>query len=317
MTVNRPSRWLVALAYAAIYLIWGSSYIGIHFAIQSIPPFLMTATRFLLAGGVVIAWAKLRGAPWPTLIQWRTAVFTGFLLFVVNNGGIVWAEAHGVPTGVAAVLIATVPLWMVLLTWLRPGGAFPGTVVLGGLALGFAGIVLLASPDSASLNLEGVAMVLVAAFAWAFGSLYAKDAPSASPTLSVGAQLFTGGVIQFALSVFSGELPRFDLGTVTATSVLAMIYLAIVSSVIAYTAFVWLMKVSDPAKVATYAYVNPVVAVFLGWLMVNEPLTPRTLASAGIIIASVVIINVYRGKSKGKAADALLAAEIEAAEAVP
>jgi drug/metabolite transporter (DMT)-like permease len=317
VTVNRPSRWLVVLAYAAIYLIWGSSYIGIHFAIQSLPPFLMTATRFLLAGGVVIVWARLRGTPWPTLIQWRTAIFTGFLLFVVNNGGIVWAEAHGLPTGVAAVLVATVPLWMVLLTWLRPGGVFPGTVVLGGLALGFVGIILLASPDHAALNLAGVAMVLVAAFAWAFGSLYAKDAPSASPTFSVGAQLLSGGVIQLVISLASGELPRFDVSQVTATSVVAMVYLAIVSSVIAYSAFVWLMKVSDPAKVATYAYVNPVVAVFLGWLLANEPLTPRTLASAGIIIASVVIINVYKGKGRKDSADALLAAEIEAAEAVP
>jgi drug/metabolite transporter (DMT)-like permease len=206
---------------------------------------------------------------------------------------------------------------MVLLTWLRPGGTFPGTVVLGGLALGFVGIILLASPDHAALNLAGVAMVLVAAFAWAFGSLYAKDAPSASPTFAVGAQLLSGGVIQLVISLASGELPRFDLSQVTATSVVAMVYLAIVSSVIAYTAFVWLMKVSDPAKVATYAYVNPVVAVFLGWLLANEPLTPRTLASAGIIIASVVIINVYKGKGRKDSADALLAAEIEAAEAVP
>jgi drug/metabolite transporter (DMT)-like permease len=314
LTTNRPSRWLTLLAFATVYIVWGTSYIGIRYAIQTIPPFLMTASRFLISGIVLIAWAKLRGVPWPTLIQWRSAAIVGFLLFVVNNGGIVWAEGHGIPSGVAAVLIATVPLWMVLLIWLRPGGSYPGHVVIGGLVLGFVGIILLASPDGASMNLVGVVVVLVAAFAWAYGSLYGKHAPqSQSPTLAIGAQLVCGGAVQLVLSLLTGELPKFDPAQVTAVSVLALLYLGIVSSVIAYSAFVWLMNVSDPAKVSTYAYVNPVVAVALGWVLLGEAVSARTIGATAIIILSVVIINGSKRKTKG--VDAVRLAEIEVADA--
>jgi drug/metabolite transporter (DMT)-like permease len=306
---NKPSRWLVILAFTAVYLIWGSSYLGIHFAIQTLPPFLMTAVRFLLAGSILFAAARLRGASMPTRIHWRSAAIAGFILFLLNNTAIVWAEGHGVPSGIAAVLIATVPMWIVLLTWMKPGGVYPGSMVIAGLALGFVGIILLFGGDTSAVNPVGVVVVLFGAFCWAYGSLYVKNAPLPdSAPLSTGMQLLCGGVFQLAMSFITGDAGTLNLAQVSATSVVAMIYLTIVSSIIAFSAFVWLVRVSPPTKVATYAYVNPVVAVFLGALLAHEPLTRDTVIAAAIIIASVVIINGYG--YKGKSLPRLRAAKV-------
>ncbi|MEP7290898.1 MAG: EamA family transporter [Chloroflexota bacterium] len=298
MTENPPSRWLLVAAFAAVYLIWGSSYLGIHFAIQTLPPFLMTGMRFVFAGALLFGWARLRGTPMPTRANWKAALISGGILFVLNNGAIVWAEGHGLPSGIAAVLIATLPMWIVLLTWLRPGGTFPGGIVIAGLIFGFIGILLLFDLQGNTLYLPGVVAVLFGAFAWAYGSLYAKNAPLPKSTaLATGMQLLCGGLLQFAIAIPTGELASFDPAQVSTVSWLAMLYLAIVSSIIAYSAFAWLMRVTTPTKVSTYAYVNPVVAVFLGWWLANEPLTPRTLIAAAIIIGSVIMINGYKGKT--------------------
>ena len=315
MTAKQPARWMIIGAFAIVYTVWGSSYLGIHFAIQTLPPFLMTAMRFLVSGTLLIGWAKLRGAAWPTLRQWRNAALIGTLLFVVNNGGIVWAEGHGIPTGVAAVLIATLPMWMVLLTWLKPGGSYPGHLVIAGLVIGFIGIIVLVNPDRTSLNLVGVVVILVAAFAWAYGSLYAKSAAlPESATFSTGAQLVCGGAIQLLLSLLTGELPHFDPAQVSTVSWAAMIYLGIVSSIIAYSAFVWLMKVSAPARVSTYAYVNPVIAVLLGWQLAGEQITARTVIATVIIIAAVVMINLAKTKRVAQARPLAVSAEAIPAE---
>jgi drug/metabolite transporter (DMT)-like permease len=299
VTQNPPSRWLLVAAFAAVYLIWGSSYLGIHFAIQTIPPFLMTGMRFVFSAVLLIGWAKMRGTPAPTRENWKAAIIVGFVLFVLNNGAIVWAEGNGLPTGIAAVLIATVPMWIVLMTWLKPGGTFPGGLVIAGLVSGFIGIILLFEPQGNTLFIPGVIAVLFGAFCWASGSLYAKSAPLPQSTaLSTGMQLLCGGLMQFAIAIPAGEFARFDPAQVSTTSWLAMLYLAIVSSIIAYSAFTWLMRVSTPTKVSTYAYVNPVVAVFLGWLIASEPLTPRTLIAAGIIIGSVILINGSKGGTR-------------------
>jgi drug/metabolite transporter (DMT)-like permease len=319
---TQPSRLMIIAAFAAIYTIWGSSYIGIHYAIQTIPPFLMTGVRFLPAGLLLFVIARLRGTPMPTRTQWRSMIIAGFFLFLLNNAAIVWAEGHGVSTGVAAILIATVPMWIVFLNWLKPmsgaSSGFPGGVVLAGLALGFVGIIVLINPGDVSFNLVGMLVVLFGAFAWAYGSLYAKHAPAPeSGTMGIGMQLISGGVMQLFFSVVTGELATFNPAQVSLQSVLATVYLSIVSSIIAYRAFVWLMKVYDPAKVATYAYVNPVVAVFLGWLLLGEPITPRTIGAAAVIIAAVVIINRYGGKRRTAQMPAAegLPAEVEVAEA--
>ncbi len=301
-TRTAPARWLILAAFAAVYIIWGSSYLGIHFALETMPPFFMAGLRFVLAGGLLIAWALLRGSPFPNWKHWRSAVIVGFMLFVLNNSLIVFAEKEGVPTGVVALLIATTPIWIVIINALR--GQKPTRGVAGGIALGFVGIALLIGPaklaSGASFNPLWSVGVIVAAMFWALGSMYARSAPlpSSSP-LSTGMQLFMGGLMQLMLSAGTGELATVDPAQFSAKSWLAVIYLVIFASIIAFTAFVWLMRVCPPERVATYAYVNPVIAVFLGWALAGETLTPLTLVAAAVIVASVVMINAS-GKGFGR-----------------
>lgn len=292
-SASQPARWLVLLAFATIYLIWGSTYLAIAFAVETLPVFLMSAVRFLLAGGLVLAWSLGRGAPLPTRAQWRSASIAGLLLFVLNNSLLVGAEHGGLPSGIAALLIATTPMWIVLLNWLRPGGERPGISVFAGLALGTFGIVLLVNPGNAvGVDPIGALMVIAAALCWSVGSMYARGAGLPSNTgVSIGMQLLTGGVMQAVLAIVSGEVAQFDPSKVTLLSIASLTYLGVMSSIIAFAAFTWLMRVTSPARVATYAYVNPVVAVFLGWALNNEPLEPRTLIAAAIIVFAVVLIT--------------------------
>lgn len=297
MSITRtpPRRWLLLLAFLIVYIVWGSSYIGISFAIETIPPTVMTGTRFVLAGGVLIVWALRVGSPMPTRRQWRSGFIAGGLLFLANNGLIVLATSMGVPTGVSALLIGTTPMWIVILTSLHERTR-PNSGTLIGLALGTLGIGLLVNLNGAlsggSSELLGAVIVIVAALFWALGSLYARNADMpANPLMSTGIQLFCGGLLQMALSVANGSLFSIDISAISFRSVFAMIYLAIFASIIAFTAFTWLMRVANPALVTTYAYVNPVVAVILGWIFRGEQLTMRTLLAGAIIIAAVVILT--------------------------
>lgn len=311
-----PARWAVWAAFAAIYLIWGSTYIGIRFAVETIPPFLMGGSRFMMAGLLMMVWALARGAKWPTWSQWRSASIAGFVLFVLNNGALVWAAQH-VPSGVLALLIAATPMWMVLLDWWRPsvhgrlaGGARPTNMVFAGLLLGFFGILLLANPTQLgeiSPNFAiGVVVTLIGSVAWAAGSLYARQADMPeSPILSTALQLFVGGGLLLALGLASGQAAGFDLAQVTAQSAVSWVYLLIFGSIIGFGSYVWLLRVSTPARVSTYAYVNPVIAVFLGWLLADEPLTPRTMIAAAIIIGSVMLINSTRHRKQAAPRPAL------------
>ena len=305
MSAQPVSRWRLIAAFFAIYIVWGSSYIGIRFAIESLPPFLMAGVRFSLAGGVLIVWARLRGAPAPTWANWRAAVIVGAILFLASNGLLVWAE-QSVPSGLTALIYATIPLWMVLLDWLRPGGAVrPGWPVFFGLALGLVGIALLVGPDklagSGGVNPLGALALLIGGFIWAGGSIYSRQAAlPRSPLLSTGMQLFGGGILLLALAAVSGEVVTTQWSAILPRSVIALVYLAIFGSIIGFTAYVWLLQVSTPARVGTYAYVNPVVAVILGWAMAGEALTARTLLASAVIIASVVIVVGYRNRGSIK-----------------
>lgn len=295
MTTTRPPRALIWFAFALIYIVWGTTYLVIALAIQTIPPFIMSASRFLIAGVTLFIFARSQWggrAPMPTRREWMGAAVAGFLLFVLNNGLIVWAEYGGVPTGVVALLIGTTPMWMVLLNWVR-NGARPSAMTWVGLLLGLIGVGLLVnvSDQPGGTTLAGAAMVIAAAFCWALGSLYARGAslPKA-PLMSTSTQLLWGGLFQVILAVISGEAAAFQMDQVTTTSLVALLYLSIVSSIITFSAFTWLMRVSEPALVATYAFVNPMIAFVLGWLLLGEPITLRTILAAGVIVLAVFLI---------------------------
>ena len=293
----QPCLRLVA-AFAAIYLIWGSTYLAIRFAIESIPPFLMAGTRFLIAGGLLYAWTRLRGAPRPKRIHWREAAIIGGLMLLGGNGAVTWAEQR-IPSGLAALLIAAVPMWIVLLEALRPGGARPSVWTVVGLAMGLAGVALLIGPGNLGggqhVDLVGALVILIGALAWAIGSLYSRQAQLPSVSLQgVALEMLAGGLLLVLAGGITGEVARLDVGNVSPRSLMAMAYLIVFGSIIAFTAYVWLLRATTPARASTYAYVNPVVAVLLGWALANEPLTVQTLISAAVIVSAVAIITTAR-----------------------
>jgi drug/metabolite transporter (DMT)-like permease len=299
----RASMLQVAVALGAVYLIWGSTYLAIRFAIETIPPFLMAAARYLAAGAMLYAWSRLRGAPRPRLIHWRSAVILGGLLLLLGNGGVVWSEQR-MSSGLVALLVSTEPLWIVLFVWLRDHGR-PGPRVLLGLLLGLTGLVLLVRPTSmgsaGGIDPLGVAAMMVASAGWAWGSLYGQRAklPS-SPLLGTAIQMLGGGGLLLLASALTGEPARFHLAAVSARSALSLAYLVVFGALIAFTAYVWLLKVASPVLVSTYAYVNPLVAVFLGWAVAGEPITRGTLIAAAVILAGVALISSAQGQGTGK-----------------
>jgi drug/metabolite transporter (DMT)-like permease len=300
---SAPSRARVATAFAAVYILWGSTYLAIHFAIQTLPPFLMAGARFLTAGSVLYLIIRLRGGAAPSLRHWRAAAIVGGMLLFIGNGGVVWSQQH-VPSGVAALLVAIVPCWMVLIEWLRPGGSRPAVPVVAGLALGTAGIAILIGPDALGggrVNLWGAGALMIASLSWATGSIYSRGAAlPASPMLATAMQMLAGGVCLTLFGLAVGEGARMNLGAASLPSVLGLLYLIVFGSLIGYTAYIWLLQVSTPAKVATYAYVNPVVAVLLGWLVAGEALTGRMVLAAAVIVSGVALITLARaGATKG------------------
>jgi drug/metabolite transporter (DMT)-like permease len=316
---SRPRRWLsplrtpevlsrlrVGAAFAAIYLIWGSTYLAIRFAIETLPPFFMAGARFIVAGALLYTWARWRGAPGPTRLHWREAAIVGGLMLLGGNGGVTWAEQR-LPSGLAALLVTTVPLWMVLLEAVRPGGGRPSRRVALGLGLGMAGVLLLIGQGNLTggqaVDLPGTAVVLFAALAWAAGSLYSRRArlPEA-PLQGVALEMLAGGAWLLLAGGVSGEGARLNLDGASLRSLLALGYLIIFGSIVAFSAYLWLLRVSTPARASTYAFVNPVIAVFLGWALADEPLTAQTLLAAAVIVAAVAIITTGRVRRRSKPA---------------
>ncbi|MGH7476209.1 MAG: drug/metabolite exporter YedA [Longimicrobiales bacterium] len=303
-----PSRAKVIAAFAAVYIIWGSTYLAIRFAIETMPPFLMAAVRFLIAGALLYGWRRAVGVPRPNGREWRSALVVGGLLLLGGNGGVVWAE-QTVPSGIAALLVAIVPLWIVLLDWLRPGGVRPSGGVMVGVLIGFAGVALLIGPDAllgggtAPVDPVGALVLMVASLSWAVGSLYSRAAPKPSaPFIATGMQMLAGGVLLLVAGVLTGEPARLDVESISAKSLLALLYLIIFGAIIGYSAYIWLLRTVPAARAATYAYVNPVVAVLLGWALADEPLNTRTLVGAAIIIGAVALITTTRVRSRARAA---------------
>src|SRR6266851_565011 len=285
---------LVIIAFGLVYVVWGSTYLAIRVGIESFPPLLLAGSRHLLTGLILYPILRWKTGVRPTLAHWRMSFITGFLLLFLGNGGVCLAE-RTVPSGVTALLVATVSLWMVLVDWLRPEGTRPGPRVVAGLLLGFGGLALLVGPKnlggSARVDPFGVGILVIASLAWASGSVYSKHAggPS-SPLLGVAMQSLAGGVCLWIAGILSGEVGALHLGAITARSWAALGYLIVFGSMVGFTAYIYILKKSTATRVATYAFVNPVVALFLGWLLIGEPITLRTVIAAAVILTAVLLV---------------------------
>jgi drug/metabolite transporter (DMT)-like permease len=282
-------------ALLAVYIVWGSTYLAIRFAVETIPPFMMAGLRFLISGLILLAWRRAAGDALPTPRQWRSVAIAGTLLLLGGNGLLSFAEQH-IASGVAALIVGTVPLWLVVIEALRPGGARPGWQSILGLVVGFAGIYLLIGPTSLKGGLQfdvvGTITCLVASFLWALGSIYSRSADVPKSTLMMtGGEMLMGSLSLFVVSGLAGEWRGLDLAGVATRSWLGLAYLVAFGSLIGFVAYGWLLHNAPVSLVATYAYVNPLVAVLLGALLAQEALTARILLASAVIIGSVVFIN--------------------------
>ncbi len=285
-------RWKLLGAFFLIYFVWGSNFLAIRYAVETVPPFLLMGVRSLLAGFCLYVWARHQGAGRPELAHWRAAAAAGVLLFLGSHGLLAWAQQR-VPSGIAALAMATDPLWMTLLDWLWARGRRPGVPVWIGLGLGLLGLGVLVGPGrwAGSVDAIGLLALLASAFAWAAGSILGRKSrlPS-SVVLSTGMQLLAGGLALVLVSASIGEVAGFDPAAVSMRSVLAFAYMVVAASILAFTAYIWLMRVFTPSRVSSFAYVNPLVAVFVGWALGGEALTARIGVSALLIVAGVAAI---------------------------
>jgi drug/metabolite transporter (DMT)-like permease len=296
-----PSRTLLFGAFGIVYVVWGSTYLAIRIAIETIPPLLMAGTRFLVAGAILYGWARARGAPRPSGRAVRDAALLGALFLFLGNGGLVWAETR-VPSGLAAVLAATTPFWTVLIERLRGAESAVRPVVYAGLALGLGGVVLLMLPGGheEAVDLLGAGVILVAALIWAYAMVISRSLTlPESGAASAAVQMLTGGILLIVAGSLGGEWSTFVPGGASLRSLLGLGYLIVFGSLVAYSAFTWLLRVAPAGRVSTYAYVNPVVAVLLGWLLASEPFGARELAASAVIISGVVLIISGRTRSPG------------------
>ncbi|HKW56777.1 MAG TPA: EamA family transporter [Candidatus Acidoferrum sp.] len=306
---QRPETFLIPAAFAAVYIIWGSTYLAIAIGIQSFPTLLLPASRHLISGLILYPILRWKTGIRPTSKQWRTATITGLLLLLVGNGGVCLAE-RTVPTGVAALLVALVSFWMVLVDWLRPGGQRPAARVVASLFLGFGGLALLVGPahlgGSERVSPLGAGILVVGSLAWACGSVYSKhnDLPS-SPMLGVAMQSLAGGAALWIVGLSAGEGRQLHLAAISLNSWLALLYLMVFGTGMGFTAYLYLLKKSTAARVGTYAFVNPVVALFLGWLGANEVITLRTALAAAVILTAVLLVITAPHKTSTEAVEAL------------
>ena len=290
---HSPAKLHVALGFAAIYLIWGSTYLGIRYAVETIPPLLMMALRHSIAGLIVYFWIRRSGVPAPDFRQWKFAAIAGATLFLGGHGILAWAEQK-IPSGLAALLCATLPLWTVLLARFDGTEARLGLKALAGILLGFAGVAVLIGPGALTGHLDLLAALaaMTSALLWTIGTAYTRrvSLPS-SKVLSAAMQMIAGGALLFISGALTGELNHFAMASLTTKSVLALVYLIVFGSIVAFTVYTWLVSVSSPSMLSTYAYVNPVVAVLLGWALAGEALGLRTIIATVIIVAGVVLVT--------------------------
>jgi drug/metabolite transporter (DMT)-like permease len=295
---KHATRAQIIAAFASIYLIWGSTYLAIRYADQTIPPFIMGGIRFLISGAMLYAWARYRGAPRPSRIHWRNAVIAGAFLLLGGNGAVVWAEQF-VPSGMTALLVSILPFWLVIIEWVRPPRRRPAGAVLVGLILGFIGIVVLVGPADlgghGDVRPIGALVLITGSLSWAIGSFYSRDAElPESGLLTTGMEMLGGGILLLIVGALTGEFSGFDIHAVSRASAAGLLYLITFGSLLGFTSYIWLLDKVSPAHLGTYAYVNPLVAVILGWAIAGELLSVRTAVAATIVICAVALITTAR-----------------------
>ena len=294
--VMKTKLWIALLA---LYIVWGSTYLAIRFAVETMPAFLHGSIRFLVSGLILYYWRRTTGDAKPTMNQWKSTAIVGTFLLLGGNGLVSLAEKT-VPSGIASLIVATVPFWLVLFEAFRAGGGKPTWLSILGLFIGFGGVFLLIGPAKItgaqqSFDPFGVVLLLVAPILWAMGSIYSKGADLPKSTLlSTGMQMLMGSISLFIVSVVTGELNGFSLGEISMRSWWGLIYLITFGSLVGFVSYGWLLQNAPVSLMSTYAYVNPVVAVFLGWLLANEVLNARIALASAIIIGSVILINYAR-----------------------
>jgi drug/metabolite transporter (DMT)-like permease len=303
VAIAAPKRAPIWIGLLILYVVWGSTYLGIAIAVDTIPPFLMAASRFLIAGAVLLAWSVARvgrAFRFPTIREWRDSTIVGALLLGGGMGMVAFGE-QTVPSGITALFIAMMPVWVAVLGWIFLRERLPRLAVAG-IVLGFGGVAILIGPSAfggaGALEPLGLAAILVSPIAWSAGSLFASHRATlpGQPLVATGAQMVTGGFVLAAMSLGSGELQGFRVEAVSTDSWIAMAYLTVIGSLLAFTAYGWLLRVAPLPLIATYAYVNPVVAVVLGAVILSEPIEPRTLVAGAVIVGAVALIVTARGR---------------------
>ena len=294
MQPDNNKRLKIILAFAAVYIIWGTTYLFIRLAIETIPPFFMAGARFILAGAIIYLFLHARGVPPPPRIQWRSAVIVGTLMLAGGSGLVHWAE-QTIPISIAALVIATVPLWITLFDWLIFRNSRPGKKATAGLLLGFLGIILLIGPDqitgAADFSWTALLILMLAPIFWSIGSLHSRQANlPQNNIMASGMEMLAGGVVMLFAGLLTGEVSRFDLTAISTLSWLSFLFLIFFGSIITFTAYTYLLKTVSASKAASYSYVNPIIAVFLGGLILNEPITPTMIAAMVIIVVAVFLI---------------------------
>ena len=302
----RASRSQIVAAFASIYVIWGSTYLAIRYAVQTIPPFLMGGFRFVISGAALYAWARYRGAARPSRIHWRNAIIAGGFLLVGGNGAVVWAEQF-VPSGMTALLVSILPFWLVIIEWVRPPRRRPAAAVLIGLIVGFIGIIVLVGPGNlgghGDVRPIGALVLILGSLSWAIGSFFSRDADlPASGLLTTGMEMLGGGALMLIVGILSGELSHFAISHVSMASAMGLLYLVTFGSLLGFTSYIWLLDKVSPARLGTYAYVNPIVAVLLGWAIAGERLSFRTAIAAAIVICAVALITTARSARSAQSA---------------
>ena len=284
------------IALISIYLIWGSTYLAIRFAVESIPPFLMASTRFIIPGLILYGWRRIAGDKAPTFREWKSTAIIGLLLLLGGNGAVTWAEQI-IPSGIAAMVIGSVPLWIIILNLFTKEGKHQDKKVIISALFGFIGIILLVGPTqflgiTERIRPIGIAVIIFAAIFWSVGSLYSRNAKiPESPLLSTGMEFIAGGIGLLFAGTITGEFSQLDINLITPRSFLSLIYLITFGSLIGFTAYTWLLRNAPISLVSTYAYVNPLIAIILGYIFAEETLNFRIIIAGIIIITSVIFIN--------------------------